>query len=389
MRSTYLSFSPPCLSELEIQEVVDTLRGDWLSAGPKTKQFEQDFAQFVEAENALAMNSCTAALHIAMLLHGVGEGDEVITTPMTFCATANVVEHVGGKVVFADVDEDTLLINPREIEAKITPRTKVIVPVHFAGHPCDMDAINAIAARHGVAVVEDAAHCMPSRIGDRPVGASQNLTAFSFYATKNMTTGEGGMLTGPAALVDRARSMVLHGMTRNAWNRFAKGGSWRYDVEAPGFKYNMTDLQASLGLVQLRRLAELYERRSRVYSIYEGAFQNSPFLRPLALREGYLSSLHLYVIRLRAERLKISRDEFIEQLNARNIGSSVHYTPVHRLKYYAEKYGLKPDDFPVANSSFETMLSLPLCSRMTESDAADVVAAVNDICQTFSVGNSV
>lgn len=378
-RAEFLSFSPPCISEQEIDAVVEVMRKGWLSSGPKTREFEEKFKQLVGAPEALALNSCTAGLHLAMVLHGVGEGSEVITSPMTFCATANVVEHEGGTVVLADIDPETLLIDPREIERKISSKTKVVVPVHFAGHPCDMAQINSLAEQSKVAVVEDAAHCMPAKIGDKWVGATDNLTLFSFYATKNITTGEGGMMTGAKHLVDQARVLALHGMNRNAWDRYAKGGTWKYDVPAPGYKYNLTDVASALGVVQLSRLDELFARRMKIVDFYEAAFKNNDFIVPLKTRAGFLSSRHLYVIQLNLDKLRISRDEFIVQLNALNIGTSVHYTPIHMMSYYAKKYGWTLDSFPNASRAAERIISLPLSSGMSLADATDVVSAVEEI----------
>lgn len=383
MRTEFLSFSPPCLSDLEIDAVVDVLRKGWLSSGPKTKEFEEKFKSKVGAQAALALNSCTAGLHLAMVLHKIGPGDEVITTPMTFCATANVIEHQGGNVVLADVDPETLLINPIEIEKKISKKTKIILPVHYAGHPCDMETINRIAKNHGVAVVEDAAHCMPSKIGDKWVGSGSNLALFSFYANKNMTTGEGGMMTGPQALVDEARVLALHGMSHGAWDRFAKGASWKYDVPHPGYKYNLTDIASAIGVAQLSRLDELYERRLKIVDVYEKAFAGNRFLVGLKTKLGYLPSRYLYVTQLNLDMLTINRDQFIDQLSERNIGTSVHYTPIHMHSYYAKKYGWRPESFPNAYRAFQRMISLPLSSKMTVEDAADVVQAVNDVCVKY------
>ncbi|MGZ3722079.1 MAG: DegT/DnrJ/EryC1/StrS family aminotransferase [Bdellovibrionales bacterium] len=383
MRSEFLSFSPPALSDLEKDEVLDVLRKDWLSSGPKTKQFEEKFKERVGAPAALALNSCTAGLHLAMVVHKVDENAEVITTPMTFCASANVVEHQRGNVVLADIDPETLLIDPREIEKKLTKKTKVICPVHYAGHPCDMEKINAIAKNHGAAVVEDAAHCMPSKIGSKWVGSSDNLTLFSFYATKNITTGEGGMMTGREDLVDEARILALHGMSRGAWDRFKKGGSWKYDVAQPGYKYNLPEMASALGLAQLSRLDELFAMRMKVVDFYEKAFAGSEYIVPLKNRAGFQSSRHLYVIQMNLDMFKINRDQFIDQMTERNIGTSVHYIPVHLMSYYAKKYGWKPESFPNAFRAYERMLSLPLSSRMSLQDADDVVRAVHDICAKF------
>lgn len=378
-RQTFLPFSPPAISETEIESMVGVLKSGWLSSGPKCKELEATFQNIVHAPGALALNSCTAGLHIAMIAHDVGQGDEVITTPITFCASANVVEHVGGRVVLADVDPETLLIQPEAIEKAMTSKTKMILPVHYSGHPCDMNSINALAAEKKVAVVEDAAHCMTSKIGDKWIGDTQNLVAFSFYATKNITTGEGGMLTGPPDLLEICRRMALHGLDKNAWARYAKGGSWVYDVPRPGFKYNMPDLLAAIGLEQLRRMNELFEKRKAIVSFYDDAFKDSRFVKTLKVKPGYQSSHHLYVLFLQSDMLKITRDEFINQMQELNIGTSVHFIPVHTFSYYSKKYGWKPQDFPNAWNAFQSMVSLPLSSKHTLQDAHDVVEAVEQI----------
>ena len=384
MRTEFLPFSPPALSELEVQAVTDVLReGIWLSSGPTTRKFEEEFKKIVGAEAAFALNSCTAGLHLAMIHHRVSQGDEVITTPMTFCATANVVEHVGGSVVLADIDPETLLIDPREIEKKISKKTKVMVPVHYAGQPCDMPTIDAMASARKIKVVEDAAHAIPTKIGDRWIGSSKNLTTFSFYATKNITSGEGGMITGTSADLEDIRRMALHGMSRGAYDRFSKGGNWKYDVPEPGFKYNLTDIASALGLAQLRRLDELFARRIAITNHYTQAFKDSKFLRIIKIRPGVQSSTHLFLIMLNLETLKIDRDQFINELTERNIGSSVHYTPIHMMSFYAKKYAWKPESFPNAYKAYQCMISVPLSSKMEVSDAQDVVEAVNDICRKF------
>lgn len=385
MRTEFLSFAPPNLTEVEIDEVTAVLRdGRWLTSGPKTRAFEEAFRTYLNAPAALALNSCTAGLHLAMVVHGVKPGDEVITTPFTFCATANVVEHVGGTVRFADVDSETLLIQPREIERALSPKTKVILPVHFGGQPCDMPAIDEIARARGLSVVEDAAHCLPTKIGEVPVGAGDNLTLFSFYANKNITTGEGGMMTGRADLVDHARRLALHGMSRDAWNRFAKGGQWRYDVPEPGYKYNLTDIASALGLVQLKRLEEMYAHRRRIVALYDEAFRDSDFVKPVRIRAGVQSAYHLYPLLLNPAALSIDRDRFINELNERNIGTSVHYVPVHMMSYYANKYGLRPESFPNAHRAFERILSIPLSSKISREEAGDVIEAVRDVARKFA-----
>lgn len=382
-RSAFLPFSPPTIGEEEIQEVVDTLRSTWISTGPKTKRFETEFASFIGAPGALALNSCTAALHTALKTLGVGPGDEVITTPMTFAASVNVIEHVGARPVLVDVEPDTLNIDPRGVAAAITPRTRVLLPVHFAGHPVDLGALRALAVAHGCAIVEDAAHALPASYRGRRIGCEGNPVAYSFYATKNLTTGEGGMLAGDPEFLARARVVSLHGMSRDAWKRYDAGGSWFYEVLLPGFKYNMTDIQAALGLWQLRKLEQFQLRRREVVSRYERAFAAEPALELPATRPDVEHAWHLYVLRLRADVLTIGRDRFIQELTERNIGTSVHFIPVHVHPYYRDKYGFTPDSFPVAHDNYRRMLSLPLNPGLTDRDVGDVIDAVLDIVRSY------
>jgi dTDP-4-amino-4,6-dideoxygalactose transaminase len=372
-------FSPPNITEEEIKEVVDSLRTDWITTGPKTAAFEKEFAAFVEAPGALAMNSCTAALHVALATLGIGRGDKVLTTPMTFAASVNVIEHVGATPVLADVEPDTLNVSVEQLARKITPDVKAIIPVHYAGHPVDMDGIGALARRHGIPIVEDAAHALPSRHRGKMIGSHGNLTAFSFYATKNMTTAEGGMLTGDPKLLERARVLHLHGMSKDAARRYEKGGSWRYEILAPGFKYNMTDLQSSLGRVQLRRLPSFQQRRLQIVARYDAAFGAIPELRIPTKRPEVESPYHLYVLRLHLERLRINRDEFVKQLSDHGITASVHFIPIHIHPYYRDTYGYQPNDFPVAYDAFQRMLSLPLFSRMADADVDYVIDTVTRI----------
>lgn len=377
-RSAFLPYSPPSIGTEEIDAVVATLRSDWITTGPQTKAFEREFADFVGAPGgtSLMLNSCTAGLHVALVTLGVGPGDEVIVPTLTFAATANVVEHVGATPVLVDVEPDTLCLDPAAFRAAITPRTRAVIPVHYAGNPADLDAILAIADEHGLHVVEDAAHALPTRYRGVTVGSRDHFTAFSFYATKNITTVEGGALTGAPELLERARVIALHGMSADGWKRFDKSGSWRYDIETPGFKYNMTDLQAAIGSQQLCKLVDFYGRRRQVVAAYEEAFGSEPALQLPVEREGSSSAWHLYVLRLRPEHLRIDRNEFILELKARNIGTSVHYTPLHLMSFYARKYGYCPEGFPVAQDAFERMLSIPLHPRLTDDDVQDVVEAV-------------
>ena len=375
-------FSPPLIGEEEIDEVVATLRSKWLTTGPKTREFENEFAEYLGAPAALAMNSCTAALHTALMALGVGPGDEVITSALTFAATVNVIEHVGATPVLVDVMPDTLNLDPMRVAEAVTPQTRVILPVHFAGHPVDMDSIQRIANEHGLAIVEDAAHAIPAAYKGRKIGSSPNPTAFSFYATKNLTTGEGGMLTGTPEFLETARQISLHGLSREAWGRYEKGGSWRYDVARPGFKYNMTDIQASLGRWQLKKLASFQQRRRVIVNQYVAAFGSMPEFEMPSHLPDIDHAWHLFVLRLNSQELGVDRDTMIEELNERGIGTSVHFIPIHLFTYYKRKYGYSDADFPHANAQFHRMLSLPLAPAHTDEDIAHVIDAVKNIVQS-------
>lgn len=382
-RTTFLPFSPPAISEQEIEAVVDTLRSNWITTGPKTKQFEQEFAAYVKADSALALNSCTAGMHVALATLGIGPGDEVITTPMTFCSSVNVIEHVGATPILADIEADTLTIDPAQVAQKITPRTKALLVVHYAGHPADMKPIQTLAQQHNLAIIEDAAHAIPASYEGQMVGTLGDFAAFSFYATKNLTTAEGGMLTGQPEQIDKARVLSLHGMNRDAWKRYTAEGSWYYEVVAPGFKYNMTDIQAAIGRVQLQRLDEMQRRRREIVQQYTAAFSAIPALQPPIERPNVSSAWHLYVLRLNLDKLTIKRGQFIEELKTRQIGSSVHFIPIHLHPYYADKYGWQPGDFPTAYAEYQRVLSLPLHPGLTDDEVADVIAAVREICEVF------
>lgn len=379
MRETFLPFSLPCIGDEEIAEVVDSLRSGWITTGPKVQKFEDDFRQYVGCRHAVAVNSCTAALHVALSALGVGPGHEVIVPTLTFCSTANVVVHVGAKPVLVDVDED-LNIRPDAVEAAITARTRAVMPVHHGGQSCDLEAIQDIASRHQLLVVEDAAHAVGGEYRGRKIGSSSTVAAFSFYAIKNMTTGEGGMIaTNDETLAARIRLLTLHGMSRNAWNRYAERGSWFYEVVEAGFKYNMTDIQAALGIHQLRRLDEFLEIRGRYARRYSEAFAQIPEIEVPVLRSDRRHTWHLYVIRLRTERLTIDRGQFIQELCRRNIGSSVHFIPVHLHPFYRDRFGYRAGDLPQAETLFERMISLPLYPAMARRDVEDVIDAVTDV----------
>lgn len=383
MRRDFLPFSPPCIGEDEIKEVINTLRSDWITTGPKTKRFEAEFATYLGAKEALALNSCTAGLHTALAALGVRAEDEVITTPMTFAASVNVIEHVGARPILADVEADTLNIDPSKIEAAISHRTKAIIVVHFAGHPVRMDAVNEIAQRFNIPVIEDAAHALPARYKGKLIGSGSNPTAFSFYATKNLTTAEGGMLTGTASFLERCRILSLHGMSRDAWKRYERSGNWFYEIVAPGFKYNMTDIQASIGLVQLQRLEQFQTSRREIVRAFQEALAHEAALELPTERASVTHAWHLFPVRLRLDAIRIDRDRFIDELRERNIGASVHFIPIHIHPFYRDKYGYKPSDFPIAFDNFRRVLSLPLNPRLTTQDVADVVDAVSDVINTF------
>jgi len=383
MRQTFLPYSPPLIGEEEIAEVIDTLRSGWITTGPKTKQFEREFADFIGAPAALAVSSATDAMLVGLAALGIGPGDQVITTPMTFCSTVHVIEHLGAQPVLVDVEPDTLNIDPEQVTCAVTPRTRAIMPVHLYGHPCEMDALLDIAARHSLHVVEDAAHALPARYKGRMVGTLGTLTAFSFYATKNLTTAEGGMLTGAPDLIEQARMWSLHGMSRDAYKRYSAEGSWYYEVILPGFKCNMTDIQAAIGLHQLRKLPQFQARRRKIVRRYNEAFSRFEELRTPVERPQVEHAWHLYALRLNVERLTIDRAQFVQELGARNIGSSVHFIPIHLHPYYRDKYEYRPQDFPVAYHSYQTLVSLPLNLQMNDQDVDDVITAVSDIVKTY------
>ena len=385
----FLPFAQPEIGEDEIAEVVDTLRSGWVTTGPKAKRFEDDFGAFLggsagdPALHCMAVNSATAGLHLALEALGIGPGDEVITTTHTFTATAEVVRYLGADVVLVDIDPATLCIDPMRVEAAITPRTKAIMPVHFGGLAADMPALLAVAKRHGLKVVEDAAHALPTTCGGALIGTlGSDATVFSFYANKTITTGEGGMVvTRDAELASRVRTMRLHGMSRDAFDRFtAKVPSWYYEIVAPGFKYNLTDIAAAMGIHQLKRARAFHARRAEIAQAYHAAFAGLPLITPPDAKAGELHAWHLYPLRLSDAapigRPGMNRDVLIEQLFAAGIGCSVHYIPLHLQPYWRERYGLRPEDFPHSQHAYERMLSLPIYTRMTDADVQRVTVVV-------------
>ncbi len=380
IRKEFLPFALPDTDETELAEVMDTIRSGWLTTGPKTRRFENEFAAAVGARHAVAVSSCTAAMHLTLEAIGLGEGDEVITTPYTFASTAEVIRYFGAHPVFVDVEPRTLHIQPEGIEKAITSRTRAVLPVHIAGLPVDLDAIHEVAGRHGLPVIEDAAHAFPAKYHERTIGALSTATCFSFYATKTLTTGEGGMIcTQDEDLADRCRIMALHGISRDAWKRYTAEGNWYYEIDAAGFKYNMTDVAASLGLAQLSKAERMWERRRMIARRYDVAFCDMPELETPADHPDCQHAWHLYMLRLNPERLKIDRAEFIAELKKLNIGTSVHFIPLHVHPYYQRTYGYKPEDFPVAYREYRREISLPIYSKMGDQEVDDVIEAVSHL----------
>ncbi len=390
MRKDFLTFSPPLIGEEEISAVVESLRSGWITTGPRVERFQSDFKTYVGAPAALALNSCTSAMHVALAALGIGPGDKVVSTTMTFTSSIHVIEHVGAQPVLVDVEPDTLNIDPEQVEAAVRadPTIKAILPVHLYGHPAELDPILDIARRYNLAVIEDAAHSLPAKYRGRTIGAPANggdvtnLVAFSFYATKNLTTGEGGMLTGPPGLIDDSRVWALHGMSRDAYKRYSSEGSWFYEVTLPGFKYNMPDLQAAMGIEQLIKLPSFQRRRREIVDQYHEAFGGIEGVQRPVERPHVESAWHIYALRLNLEALSIDRGRFIEELKRRNIGSSVHFIPVHLHPYYRDKYSFRPESFPVAFREYQRLVSIPLSPKLSDDDVADVIEAVEDVVKT-------
>jgi dTDP-4-amino-4,6-dideoxygalactose transaminase len=377
-RESFLVFGQPDIREEEIAEVVDTLKSGWLGTGPKTKRFEAEFAEFVGAKHAVAVNSCTAALHLSLLALGIGPGDEVITTPMTFASTLNVILHVGATPVLVDVDRTSMNIDPERVRAAVTERTRAILPVHMAGRPVDMDAVSEIADERGIAVVEDAAHAAEAVWRNRKIGSISPLTAFSFYVTKNLVTGEGGMVTtDDDALADDLRVRSLHGLSRDAWKRYSDSGFQPYDVILPGWKYNMTDMQAALGIHQLHRIGENHARREEIWTRYDAGFAPVDAITTPAPFEQGVHARHLYTILV--DPAVIARDAFVEELRLRNIGAGVHFVAAHLHSYFRDRLAYRRGDFPEAEYISDRTVSLPLSSKLSDSDVDDVIAAVTSI----------
>ncbi|MFZ1569041.1 MAG: DegT/DnrJ/EryC1/StrS family aminotransferase [Thiolinea sp.] len=387
---SFLPFALPDIDEAEIAEVIDSLRSGWVTTGPKTKRFESDFAEFIGGNcEAISVNSATAGLHLALEAIGISAGDEVITTPYTFTATAEVIRYLGAHPVFVDIDPNTFNIDPSKIEAAITPKTKAIIPVHFAGLACDMTSILTIARKHNLKVVEDAAHALPTRYQGQLIGSlDSDVTVFSFYATKTITTGEGGMIvTRNPEIAARCKVMRLHGISRDAFDRYTSNKpAWHYEVVAPGFKYNLTDLASSLGIHQLQKANRFQQRRQEMAERYTRELADLPLLFPPNALDGDLHAWHLYVLRLTPP-AGIERNQFIEAMAKYGIGCSVHFIPLHLHPYWRDSYHLQPQDFPYSLATYEQAVSLPLYTKMTDEDQTRVIAATKGIlsqCQNDS-----
>ncbi len=426
MRDVFLPFAVPDLDQAELNEIKEVLDSGWITTGPKAERFEQEFADFVGSKDAIAVNSCTAALHLALQATGLQPGDFVLTTPYTFAATAEVIRHLNGIPVFVDVDPDTLNMDPHALAKTIEdlercldvggePATiavsrvienglnsgrkesleahkdkrrsiaRAIIPVHLAGQPCEMDSINAVASEYRVAVIEDAAHALPAayksqRIGGAAKGVKRQAVCFSFYATKTLTTGEGGMLTTDnLEWAENFRMMSLHGISKDAWKRYSSDGQWYYEIIAPGYKYNMSDIVAAMGLAQLKKTERMWKRRKEIAQRYNEAFAHHPAFQLPTVLSNLEHAWHLYMLRLNLEHLSIDRAQFISALNKGNIGVSVHFIPLHLHPYYRDTYGYEPEDFPVAYEEYQREISLPIYSKMSDRDVQDVIEIVTEI----------
>ena len=379
-RSDYLVFGAPVMGEEEIAEVVGTLRSGWLGTGPKVGRFEEAFSAYTGAPHAVAVNSCTAALHLSMLVAGAGPGTEVITTPMTFVATLNAIVHAGARPVLVDCDRETGLIDPDRLAAAVTPRTRALVPVHLYGRPCAMDEITDIARRHDLMVIDDAAHAIETRYRGRSIGTIGDLTCFSFYVTKNTTTVEGGMVTTSREdLADRIKVLALHGMSRDAWRRYSDSGYRHYEVVEPGFKYNLTDLQAAIGLCQLPHIEAWLKRREAIWQRYDTALADLPVQLPAAVPDDVRHARHLYTLLIDRETCGVDRDTFMQRMHERRIGTGVHYIAAHLHAYYRDALGYSPADLPNATWVSDRTVSIPLSAHMSDEDVEDVIDAVRHI----------
>ena len=375
-----IPFNIPSIGDEEIEEVIAALKSGWITTGPRCKTFEKKFSEYVNSQYAIAVNSCTAALHLALIVSNISVNDEVITTPNTFAATAAVIVHIGAKPVFVDTVEDGFNIDAEKIESAITDRTKAILPVHFAGEPCDMNKITHIANKYNLRIIEDAAHALGATYNKQKIGCLGNITAFSFYATKNLTTGEGGMITTEdKTLAERMRTLSLHGLSRDAWKRYAKEGTWYYEIHEPGFKYNMSDIQAAIGLRQLAKFTKLQKRRKELAEYYTTCLSGiEEIISPPQIAQNKGHAWHLYVIRIRKGN-KIDRDTLIKRLYNKGVGTSVHFIPLHLQPYYRVKFGYNMGDFPNAEKTYFSSLSLPLYPQMFFEDVEYISMIIKDM----------
>lgn len=379
MRDNFLVFGSPLIGEAEIAEVVDSLRSGWIGTGPKVHRFEQMLSEYVGVGHTRCLSSCTAALILSLRVLGIGPGDEVLVPAMTFVASANAIEHAGATPILVDSEPGTGLIDLDRAQDAITARTKAIMPVHLAGRPVDMDRLNRLRDEHGLKVIEDAAHALGARWRGRRIGAFGNLTAFSFYVTKNVTTIEGGALvTEEPALAERVERLALHGLSLGAWERFSDTGFRHYEVVEPGFKYNMTDVQAALGLHQLPQLDQWIERRAELWARYDALLADLPVTTPPPANPETTHARHLYQVTINPG-VPLTRDQLLDGLTARRIGTGVHYRGVHLHPFYHDKYGLRPEQFPVATAISDRTLSLPLSPKVSEADQDDVVEAMTEL----------
>lgn len=380
VRKDFLVFGSPRIEEQEINEVADSLKSGWLSTGPKVHKFEDMFKNYIGCKHALALNSCTAGLHLSLIVSGIKPGDEVITSHLTFSATANTIIHAGAKPVFVDVGKDTMNINPNLIEEKITSRTKAIIPVHMAGRPCNMDKITAVAKKHNLVVIEDAAHAIEASYKGRKIGNISPLTCFSFYVTKNIITGEGGMVTtNNDEYAEKIQIYGLHGMSKGAWSRYSDKGFKHYQIIYPGYKYNMMDMQAAIGIHQLPRISSYLKIRESIWKKYDDAFKGLPLITPKPAEENTVHARHLYTILPRIEKLNASRDEIHEALYMEGIGTGIHFVSLHLHPYYKNTFGFKAGDFPNAEFISERTISLPLSAKLNEKDVNDIISAVRKV----------
>ena len=384
MTPELLPFHQASIGEEEVKEIIQTLNSGWLTTGQKTRLFEKTFADYIGCKHAIGLNSCTAGLHLSLVVSGVSSGDEVITSPITFPATTNVIVHQNAKPVFVDVEPETLNINCSEIESKINNKTKAILPVHFAGHPCDMDTIISLAQKHNLTVIEDAAHALESKYHGNKIGAIGNFTAFSFYATKNITTGEGGMLTtNDDNYADKLRILSLHGISKNAWKRYGKEGFQHWELLMPGYKYNMFDMQASLGIHQIKKVESFLNRRVQIVKKYNDAFEKTEEIQLLKPESNIKHAHHLYVIVIKTENLKVSRDKVLNEIQKRGIGVAVHFRSLHLQPFFKQHFNYKKGMFPQAEYLSDRVISLPLYPKMTDEDVSRVIETVLGVLHSF------